>query len=137
MSGVYGDMLAVFPELVADYEIFKMRPYTGGGYSERFNKRTVTGYWSWRKSGKKGIQGDLRVENHQATFWVQDDFLTGKCLIEQDDYVEVDDDVFQVVEDDDFSREGGFTKCLMQRVAGPDGRQVTNVKVDEAVRSDY
>jgi hypothetical protein len=130
-------MLAAFPELMKDYEAFKMKPHIGGGYGERYDKRTVTGYWSWRKSGKMGTEGDLNVPNHQATFWAQDDFLTGETLIGQNDFVEVKGDVFRVIEDDDFSHEGGFTKCLMQRLAALDGRQVTNIKVDEAVRSDY
>ena len=134
---VYGDMLSAFPELMADYEVFKMDPHLGGGYGKRYGKRTVSGYWSWRKHTKMGIEGDLRTENDQATFWAQDDFLTGKKLVGQGDYVEMEGVVFLVIEDDSFSHEGGFTRCLMQRVSGLDGRQTTNTKVDQAVRDDY
>jgi hypothetical protein len=133
----YGNMLAAFPELMREYEVFKMKPRTGAGYGERYDKRTVTGYWSWRKHSQMGIEGDLRTPTHDATFWAQSDFLTGKPGIGQNDYVEVDGDVFLAIDDDDFSREGGFTKCLMRRVAGPDGRQVTNPHVAKAVVGDY
>ena len=138
MPNVYGgDMLAAFPELLDDYEIFKMEPRIGGGYGERHSKRTVTGYWSWRKHAGMAIEGDLSVINDRATFWVQDDFLTGECLIEQGDFCEVKGKVFKVIDEDNFSREGGFARCLMQRVASLDGRQVSNTAVDENVRSDY
>jgi hypothetical protein len=137
MPPAYGDMLSAFPELMTEYEVFKMKPHTGAGYGKRHDRRTVTGYWSWRKHTKMGIEGDLRTANDQATFWAKDDFLTGKKVVGQGDYIEVDGTVFLVVEDDSFSREGGFTRCTMQRVAGPDGRQVVNQNVDKAVLGDY
>jgi hypothetical protein len=137
MAAAYGEFLAAFPELMADYAVFKMKPNLGGGYGKRYDKRTVTGYWSWRKHTKMGIEGDLRTKNDQATFWARDDFLTGKRLIEQGDFVEVDGKIFLVVDDDSFSREGGFTRCTAQLVSGLDGRQVTNGQVGENVRMDY
>jgi hypothetical protein len=137
MPGSYGNMLAAFPELMADYEVFKMEPLSGGGYGKRHDKRTVTGYWSWRKRAEMSLQGDLNTANEQATFWAEGDFLTGKCLIGQGDYVEVDGRVFKVIEDDNFSREGAFTRCTMQLVSGLDGRQVTNPQIGQNVRTDY
>jgi hypothetical protein len=135
--GVYGDQLAAFPELMEDHTVFKMSARIGGGYGGRYDIRAIAGYWSWRKSGKMGIEGDLRTQNHQAVLWAQDDALSGRPLISQNDYVEKDGDVYLVIEDDEFTREGGFTKCLMQKVAGPGDRQMTNTKVDEAIRKDY
>jgi hypothetical protein len=137
MGGVYGDMLAAFPELMKAYTVFKMKPHTGAGYGERYNQRTVTGYWSWRKGGKAGIESEARVSNHQATFWAQDNFLTGKSMIGQFDYIEKDGNLYLVIEDDEFSHEGSFTKCLMQRVAGVTDQQHTNTNVDTVIRGDY
>jgi hypothetical protein len=128
--GVYGDQLAAFTELMEDHTVFNMDAAIGGGYGERYNIRKVTGYWSWRKSGKEGIEGEARVPNHQATFWARDDYLTGKPLVGQTDYVENGGDVFQVVEDDGFSKEGGFTKCLMQRVAANTDKQAADDTVN-------
>jgi len=138
MNGAYGgSMLSVFPELMKTYEVFKMKPFTGGGYGPRYDKRNVQGYWSWRRSGKMGIEGDQRVPNHHATFWVQSYFLGNKTAINQNDYVEVDDEVFLVVQNDNFTHEGGFYKCLMQKAAGLTDRQYTNPNVDKVIRSDY
>jgi len=131
------NMLAAFPELIETYEVFKMKPYVGGGYAERYDKRKVRGYWSWRKQSKMGEEGGLRTPNHQATFWVQSYFLGKKILIEQNDHVEVDDKIFVVIDDQNFTKEGGFYKCLMQRLAGPTDQQVTNRRVDGAIAADY
>jgi len=134
---VYGNMLLAFPELLKFYELFKMKPLMGGGYGERYDKRRVRGYWTWRKSGKTEIEEDLRLPDHRATFWVQDDFLTKKPLIEREDFVEIGKELFKVVQNDNFSHEAGFTKCLMQVVAGVTDRQVSNKEVDEVIANDY
>lgn len=143
MPGVYGNVLAAFPELMKRYEVFKMRPRVGGGgYGERYGIREVEGYWSWRKQAKTGIEGDVNIPDHNATFWVKDSIFrpgTGlvKVVIEQNDFVEIDKEMFRVVGDQNFSHEGGFYKCLMQRVQGPTDRQVTNPRVADAIRGDY
>jgi len=131
------NMLAAFPELIKTYEVFKMKPNVGGGYGGRYDKRKVSGYWSWRKQSKMDEEGGLRTPNHQATFWVQSYFLGKKILIEQNDYVEVDNKIFVVIDDQNFTKEGGFYKCLMQRLAGPTDQQVTNRRVDGAIAADY
>jgi hypothetical protein len=138
MPGVLGNMLSAFPELMKDYEVFKMEPRVGAaGYGERYGIRTVTGYMSYRKAREMGVEGDARTKNDRATFWEQHDFLTGESRIEQGDYVEVKKHVYIFVEDDNFGDEGGFTRWTVQRVAGITDRQVTNTKVDEAIRNDY
>jgi hypothetical protein len=45
--------------------------------------------------------------------------------------------VYIFIEEDDFGEEGGFTRWTVQRVAGNTDQQVTNTKVDEAIRNDY
>jgi len=131
------DLLAAFPELIETYEVFKMKPCIGGGYGERYDKRTVRGYWSWRKQSKMDEEGDLRTPNHQTTFWVQSCFAGKKILIGQNDHVEVDGKIFVAIDDQNFTKEGGFYKCLMQRLAGPTDQQVTNRRVDGVIAADY
>jgi len=133
----YGEMLIAFPELLETYEVFKMKPHAGGGYGERYDKRKVRGYWSWRKQSKMGEEGDLRTPNHQATFWAHSRFLGRKVLIGQNDHIEVDNEIFVTIDDQNFAKEGSFYKCLMQRLAGPTDRQVTNRSVDGAIAADY
>jgi hypothetical protein len=137
MAGCYGDMLAAFPELLKDYEVFKMKPYIGAGYGERRDKRIVSGYMSWRKAREAGIVGDAATKNDRGTFWEQCDFLTGESGIEPFDLVEIKGKLYRFVEGDDFSAEGGFVRWTVQLVAGNTDQQITNTKVDEAIRNDY
>ena len=130
-------MLLVFPEYIKTYEVFKMEPRMNAGYSERYALRKVEGYWSWRKQSKMDEEGGLRALNYQATFWVRSFYLGKRVLVEQNDYVEIDGKIFIVIDDQDFSREGGFSKCLMQELEGPTDRQVTNRRVDGAIAADY
>jgi hypothetical protein len=110
---IYGDQLAVFPELLEEHVVFKMNPKLGAGYGPRYNERSVTGYFSWIKGGKMEIEGDLRTENQNATLWVLDD-TGGRGTVEQGDYLEADGCLFVVNHDDGFSREGGFVVCNLQ-----------------------
>jgi len=137
MAECYGSMLTVFPELMKTYSVFKMEPVTGAGYGERYDIRKVTGYWSWRKQSKLDEQGGVLSLNYAATFWAKIDFFTGKSKVHQSDFVEVDGEVYRVSDMQDFSSEGGFVKCLMERLAGITDQQVTNRKVDEAIINDY
>jgi hypothetical protein len=127
-------MLAAFPELLRDYEVFRMDPLIGGGYGERYDKRIVTGYWSWRKAREMGREGDARTKNDRATFWEQHGYVTGNSQIEQGDYVEMKNRLFIFVEDDDFGTEGGFSRWTAQRVAGNTDRQVPDGTVNLGAR---
>jgi hypothetical protein len=134
---IYGDQLAAFPELMEDYEVFKMPPRIGAGYGERYDLKTVAGYVSWRRAREANIVGDAAIKNDRGTFWEQCDFLTGESRIEQFDVVEIKGELYRFVEGDDFSREGGFTPWILQFMAGNTDQQMTNTKVDEVIRNDY
>jgi len=114
-----------------------MEPRVGGGFGERYDLRKVEGYWSWRKQSKMDEEGGLRTLNYQATFWVRSFYLGKRVLVEQNDYVEINGKMFVVIDDQDFTEEGGFSKCLMQKLAGLTDRQVTNRRVDGAIAADY
>jgi hypothetical protein len=137
MAGVYGNMLLAFPELIKEYEVFKMEPHIGGGYGPRYDKRTVTGYMSWRKHREMGIEGGATVRNDRGTFWEQCDLRTGESVIEDGCFVEIKNKIYKFVEGDDFSAEGGFARWTVQFVPGLTDRQHTNAKVDEVIRNDY
>jgi hypothetical protein len=137
MTASYGDMLAAFPELLKEYGVFKMNSRIGASYGERYDKKTVTGYMSWRKAREADIVGDAATKNDRGTFWEQCDFLTGESRIEQFDLVEIKGKLYRFVEGDDFSHEGGFARWTVQYVAGNTDQQITNTQVDEVIRHDY
>jgi hypothetical protein len=133
---VYGDQLAFFPELLEERVVFKMDPKLGAGYGPRYNERRVTGYFSWIKGGKMGIEGDLRTENQNATLWVLDD-TDGRGIVEQGDYLEEDGCLFVVNHDDGFFREGGFQVCALQLVPAFTDRQQSDEGVNLGAKDFY
>jgi len=137
VADISGDMLLAFPELLKIYEVFKMRPRVGAGYGERYGNIKVEGYWSERKQSKMDVEGDLRTPNYQATFWVRDR-LRGEPVVMEENYcLERKGKIFVVMDGQDFTVEGGFYKCLMQKLEGPTDQQVRNTNVDKAIRGDY
>jgi hypothetical protein len=129
MPGVYGDMLSAFPELLEDYEVFKMDPRAVGGYGERYDKRTATGYLSHRKSRRAGHVSEALLKNDEATFWERHNVMTGESSIEQLDFMETKGKLWRFVEEDDFGKEGNFTRWTVQKVAGNTDQQVPHSTV--------
>jgi hypothetical protein len=123
-------MLAAFPELIKDYEVFKMDPHAGAGYGERYDKREVRGYMSWRKAREADVVGGTSTKNDRGTFWEECDYLTGESRIDELDFVEIKKKLYRFVEGDDFSEEGGFARWTVQRVTGNTDQQVP----DDTVR---
>jgi hypothetical protein len=137
MPAVYGDMLLAFPELMQKHEVFNMEPLTGAGYGQRYNTRKTEGWWEWRKSGKAEIEGQSNIPDHQATYFMKDRYMGKKVAVDKNDYIEKDGKMFRIIMADDFTREGGYYKCLMQFVTGVTDRQVSNRNVERAVKRDY
>jgi hypothetical protein len=117
-------MLAAFPELLAAYEVFKMDPRSGAGYGERYGKRAVAGYMSWRKAREAEVVAGSAVKNDRGTFWERCGSEDGESRIEQFDFVEIKGKLYRFVEGDDFTHEGGFSRWTVQMVAGNTDRQV-------------
>jgi hypothetical protein len=130
-------MLNAFTEYIREYEVFKMSPRIGGGYGGRTDKRTVSGYLSWRKGGKGNIEDDTKVPNQKGTFWERCGADAAGTQIKQFDYIEAGGYILQFVEDDDFTMEGGFIRWALQAAPVLDGRQHTNHVVDDVIRNDY
>ena len=137
MPACYGNQLAMFPELLKDYTVFKMKPCIVAGYGERYAIRSITGYFSQRKSKRADRVSGTAVQNDEATFWEQHDFKTGNSRIEQLEFMEAKGRLWRFVEEDNFGDEGGFTRWTVQRVAAVTDQQQTNTQVDANIRSDY
>jgi hypothetical protein len=130
-GGVYGEQLLFFPELLESYTVFKMPAKVGAGYGEAYDKREVTGYFSRNRGGNMGIVSSNRVENDDATFWVEGE-EDGKGIIQQGDYVMADGDLFVFYHDDCFSREGVFFVYHLRLVPAFTGQQKPDRNVDLA-----
>lgn len=135
MSGVYGEMLGIFPELMEDYEVFSMKPLVKGGWSERTPLKTVSAYISMTKPAKLGYEDGNTESNHAGTMWVEHDF--GDEHLPQGSYVEYHGDVYKIIDDDPYIVEGGFCEYRLQIVAGTDGTQKPVPEVEKRIVDDY
>jgi hypothetical protein len=130
---IYGDQLAFFSELLEEHVVFKMDPKLSAGYGQRYDQRVVTGYFSWIKSGKMGIEGDLRTENENATLWTLDE-TDGRGVVEQGDYLEKDGFLLVVNHGDGYEREGGFAVHSLQLVPAFTDRQQRDEGVNIGIK---
>jgi hypothetical protein len=115
-SGVYGDNLSFFPELLAPYKIYAMKPRIGAGYDPRQAVLDVTGHVFRNLGGKETIITKLRTENQVAQFYTPD--IIPSSLIKQGLYLEDDGELYTFVKDNNFAREGTFTVHDLQLVQG-------------------
>jgi hypothetical protein len=125
---IYDDMLAYFPELVEEYEIFRMKPKAGGtGYGPRTDKVLVDGIVQWIPGGKLGINGETRDPNTVATFWVS---IEDDGSIKQGSYIDLGEKgIFILTKDNSYGATGGYVRFVVGIVPGVTDKQVTNTKV--------
>jgi hypothetical protein len=133
----YGNMLAAFPELMREYEVFKMEPQLGAGYGKRYDKRTATGYMSWRRGDDQSVVGGAHAHEDLGTFWEQHDFKTGERVVAHNDFVEIKGTIYRLLEDADFGLEAGFSKWKVKSVFAVTDQQRTNRRVDKNILDDY
>lgn len=132
---VYGDMLALFPELLQEYQIFSMEPKVGGGYLNRRPLYKRTGAFIKGARSRMAVAGEARVTNEQGVFYcyisVPDDDLR------QGVYFQEGSQIFVIIDDQTFAKEAGFGAYTCQLVQGITDQQVENQNVTSRTIADY
>ena len=132
---IYGDMLALFPELFQEIEVFSMSPKYGAGYGPRKRELICFGYLSRFNANKEKIQGENRTENKSGTLYTFDPLPSG--AINQGWYIEDSGELFQIVNDENYAKEAGMSAYRCQIVTGSTGEQIENKKVTETAINDF
>ena len=132
---VYGDMLAAFPELLQDFQLFTMKPLTGGGYAPRVPLTTRVGAFIKGSRSPMKIQGEVRVTNEAGVFYCYE--LVPDDLLGQGVYFEVNGEIFVINDDQTYSREAGFAVYGCQVAQGNTDTQVENLNVATRTIMDY
>lgn len=131
MSGVYGDMMSFFPELIEQYDVFYMRPSVGAGYGNRVLYKTVDGYLARDRGGDIAGITDLMTENQKASFFAYATIPTGD--IEQGLFVEDSGQIFRFTFNNTYANEGGCSEYRLQLVSGNTDKQVSHDYVNLGV----
>lgn len=133
MAGVYGDQLVFFPELLHKVAVFSMAAKVGAGYAPRKPYAEVRGYVARNVPSPQQVLNNLRTENQGARLFCKASIPRGD--LEQGLYLEDDEELFQIIADDVFAREGGFAAYKLQLVAGntdeQDAHEFVNLGQDE------
>lgn len=134
MGGIYGDMLAYFPELMRVYYNFTMEPLASGGYEERSTPVKIKGILAFVRSGRIVMENDTISSTDRPFFWSRRK-LTPATFIS--DTLSLDGKIYRICEDSDWTYEGGFYPYELQTVTGNTDTQVEDTDIQTNVQSDY
>lgn len=114
--GVYGSMLAFFPELVQSFEYFEMPPKVTFGYSHRIDLGKVRGIFQYMKKGELLRQNDVLDDVSIPTFWSRSKLKNGN-------FITVEDVYYRITNPSAWQHEGSFTIYVLETVTGNTDRQ--------------
>lgn len=124
MSGVYGDMLAYFPELFEKATVFPMEPKIVAGYEDRPEGTVVYGVFQFRTKNNLDAENLTLVQTHTSEFWSESVIGDGWFLMR-----ESDGHLYRVTRDNNWDFSGRYHKYVVDTVAGNTDKQTP----DEAV----
>ena len=126
MSGVYGDMLLVWPEQMRSVDIFDMNPLVNGGWETVKDQQgkliitTIMGvYQNTRGDTVKDSNGNL-VKTKGQELWTRTGSLDGRFVKHNDG------NVYRLNASNDWSFEGGFYRYSLEKVVGNDAAESDN-----------
>ena len=123
--GVYGDMLAYFPELFEKATVFPMMPKTVAGYEPRPVGTVVYGVFQFRTKNNLDAENMTLVETHAAEFWTEAVLEEGLFLVR-----ELDGLIYRITRDNNWDFSGSYHKYLVDTVAGNTDTQTPDSDVN-------
>lgn len=125
MSGVYGDMLAYFPELFEKATVFSMDPKVVAGYADRPEGTVVYGVFQFRTKNNLNSENMTLVQTHTAEFWTESIIEEGMFLKR-----ELDGLLYRITRDNNWDFSGRYHKYLVDTVAANTDEQTKDEDVD-------
>lgn len=124
MSGVYGDILLYFPELLKDFSVYDVIPSGVAGYKKTLVK-TVTGVFQHVKQGKLDNEGDTAVGTNVPMLWILEDTLEQYQIITDPDT----NRDYRVAKDAPWSYEAGFAVYELTSTVGITDKQSKDASI--------
>lgn len=123
MSGVYGSMLAFFPDLNDVYLTYTLRPKTVAGSYDRENVDYIQGILQFVKPGTLEIQSEALSDTAEPTFWTEEELpLNG--------YIEDGLLQYRRVKNNDWKKIGDMNIYFLELVVGTSDTQIPDEAVD-------
>lgn len=117
MNGIYGEFLLAFPEQFRTVTVYSMDPKINGGWTVVPDSSvTIRGIYQ-HTSGRriKDSNGNL-VESSGLELWTETAGLNGK-------FTTIENTVFRITSDNQWTNEGGFCKYSLEKVVGNNGTE--------------
>ena len=122
MSGVYGDLLAFFHELIRAYDRFSASPKSVAGYETRVPKGQIKGIIQAMRGGDLPVQGELLTQTNVLTFWT-------RGTLDKEDYITRNGVVYKRTKDNDWQEAGRTNVYILESVSGTFDDNVKNTNV--------
>lgn len=110
--GVYGNMLAFFPEQIRTFTYLKMSPNVTASYSPREIIGDVRGVFQYMKKGELLRENETLEDTNVPTLWTKQKLQVG------DYFIQKGDELYRIVNPADWSFEGGFNCYVLETFVG-------------------
>ena len=119
MSGVYGEFLGFFPELMEPFDVYKYKTRRDSGYDLTFS-RTINAIKQSRKANVDEYRyKQLPVMDVEKSYYM----WTSQKLQIENEFIQIDGELYRQMETSTFVREGGFWETRVDKIIGNDGRK--------------
>lgn len=130
MGGVYGEFLGFFPELMETYDVYKYKTRRDSGYDLTFSRKLNA-----IKQSRKSNVDEFRYKQLPVMDIVKSYYMwTSQKLQIEDEFVEIDGELYRQMETSVFVREGGFWETIVEKIIGNDGRKEND---DDIIGGDF
>ena len=114
--GIYGNLLAFFPEQFRLWEYFSMSPLATGSYTKRESLGKIRGVFQFVKKGDLIRENDTEADVNVPTIWTKTKLKVGN-------FIEFEDELYRITSDYPWKFEGGFYCYSLETFVGNDDSQ--------------
>lgn len=119
MSGVYGEFLGFFPELMEPFDVYKYKTRRDSGYDLSFSRKINAIKQSRKANVDEYRYKQLPIMNIEKSYYM----WTSQKLQMEDEFIQIDGELYRQMETSTFVREGGFWETRVDKIIGNDGRK--------------
>ena len=119
MGGVYGEFLGFFPELMEPFDVYKYKTRRDSGYDLTFSRKLNAIKQTRKANVDEYRYKQLPVMDIEKSYYM----WTSQKLHMEEEFVEIDGELYRQMETSTFVREGGFWETRVDKIIGNDGRK--------------
>ena len=119
MGGCYGEFLGFFSELMETFDVYKYKTRRDSGYDLSFSRKLNAIKQSRKANVDEYRYKQLPIMDIEKSYYM----WTSQKLQMEDEFIEIDGELYRQMETSTFVREGGFWETRFDKIIGNDGRK--------------